>query len=279
VTPPSFRDPEEPSAPEPAAPERARSGGGERVTMPASGRIRGRDTGLFASPPLAVGLVLGLELGIARLRRRSTVISLGLGLALVVAAAMIERKLASAGATDRALRAAFGLVIPLLAFSLLVAVTGRAHLADACWSAARFGVPRRTVASGLIGAVVAAAAVGSALVAATAVLVAHGAGGGALVADAFTSAWIGALTGAAYVGWFALGATFFARGGGRFVPLVLDFLVGGGSGITSAVFPRANAENLLGGQPPLDLSQPASSLLLLAMALLLSLAAAARCRE
>ena len=42
--------------------------------------------------------------------------------------------------------------------------------------------------------------------------------------DAITSAWIGALTASAYAALFAFGATFGARGGGRYLALGFDFI-------------------------------------------------------
>ncbi len=82
------------------------------------------------------------------------------------------------------------------------------------------------------------------------------------VRDLLVSGWIGALTGAAYAGWFSLGATFFRRGVGRFVPLAVDLLLGGSAGVIGALLPRGNAVNLLGGPSPLGLGQPASAALL-----------------
>ena len=118
-----------------------------------------------------------------------------------------------------------------------------------------------------------------ALMAAASTLVAHGPADPPLARDALTCAWVGALTAAAYAGWFSFGATFFARGRGRWVPLVLDFALGASTGVLGVLLPRGNADNLLGAEAPLGLPQATSSVALAAMALLLATGAAVRCRD
>jgi hypothetical protein len=108
--------------------------------------------------------------------------------------------------------------------------------------------------------------------------VAHAASSPPFAGDAFTSAWIAALTGAAYAGWFALGATFGRRGGGRWLPLLADFAIGGSLGLAGAVLPRANALSLLGGAAPLGMVQASSSVILGASAVVLAGLAGLRCR-
>jgi hypothetical protein len=119
----------------------------------------------------------------------------------------------------------------------------------------------------------------SVLFAALAVVVAHADGNPPLAGDLVTSGWIAALTAAAYTGWFSLGATFGRRGGGRWVPLLLDFILGAGTGLAASFLPRAHAASLLGGSGPLGMPQSSSSLVLAASAMALSGVAAARCRE
>ncbi len=126
-------------------------------------------------------------------------------------------------------------------------MSGRGNLRDGVWSAARYGLARRDVALGAIGAAcLASGALSSPCPAALAVLVAHAEGNPPLAGDLLTSGWIAALTAAAYTGWFCAGATFGRRGGGRWLPLALDFVLGASTGLAGAVLPRANVANLLG---------------------------------
>jgi hypothetical protein len=158
-------------------------------------------------------------------------------------------------------------------------VSARGNLRDAVWAAARYGVPRRDVALGALAAAALAAASLGALFAGAAVVVAHGAASPPLGRDALTSAWVAALTAAAYTGWFSAGATFGRRGNGRWAPLLADFVLGGSTGLAGAILPRAHAVSLLGGAAPLELPQTSSSLILGASAVALAALAALRCRE
>jgi hypothetical protein len=117
----------------------------------------------------------------------------------------------------------------------------------------------------------------AAIAATVGAIVAHDPAAPPLAADAATCAWIGALTGAAYAALFALGATFGARGGGRVWALVLDFALGGMPGFVAILVPHAHARNLLGGEPPLAFSQPASMIALLALTAAFTGLAVARC--
>ncbi len=264
------------SAPEPAAVDPA-----QRVTAP--GRTAGAlpPISLDALPPAgpAVALAVGFAMGRRRILRRPTALSGVVGGALVVVSALIERRVGSAGAVDRALAGTFNVVVPLVSFGVAAAISARGNLRESVWAAARYGVARRDVALGAIGAALAASAVLGAAFALLAVAVAHGPGNPPLLPDLLESAWIAALTSAAYTGWFAAGATFGRRGGGRWAPLVLDFVIGGSAGLAGAILPRANAASLLGGAAPLGLSHPSSCLVLGASAVVLAAFAALRCRD
>ena len=225
-----------------------------------------------ASPTAA--LRIGAAMASARILRRELSLAVLLGAALVVLSAVLERRVTVAGAVDRTLAATFNLVVPLASFTIAAMATGRQSLGDAVWSAARYGVARRDVALGVIGAAAITSAALSAALSALAVVAAGGGGG-----DAITSAWIAALTATAYVSWFSLGATFGKRGGGRLAVLLVDFAIGGSAGIAGAILPRGNAASLLGGPGPLHLPQASSSALLLVSALSLAGLAAVRCRE
>src|SRR5262245_15750797 len=142
---------------------------------------------------------------------------------------------------------------------------------------ARFGLSRRAVALGLVAASMVAGAIVAAVAAAITAGAAHDPSAPALAFDLYTSAWIGALTACAYAGLFALGATFGARGGGRYWAFGFDILFGGTGGVAALFAPRAHAQNLLGGEPPLLLGQPASVALLVVIAAGFTSLALARC--
>jgi len=224
-----------------------------------------------------MGITVGFAIARAKILRRPTALSAVVGAALVVVAAIIERRVGSAGAVDRTLAATFNVVVPLAAFAVAAEASGRQNLRDAVWPAARYGLARRDVALGAAAAGLLASAALGAFFAALAVATAHGEGNPPLARDLFTSGWIAALASAAYTGWFMVGATFGRRGGGRWVPLLLDFAIGGTAGVAGAILPRAHAVSLLGGAAPLGMTQTSSSAALVASAALLALAAALRC--
>lgn len=223
----------------------------------------------------ALGLRAGFIEASRRLRTRSLALVGLLALTLTAVGALIERGAGSAGATDRALAGCMGLVVPLATFTLVGLATGRRRLDEATWPVARFGLSRRHVALG----VHAAAALASALLAASCAALAVFATSGLAIADAALSAWLGALGALAYAAWFTLGASFLRRGAGRFAPLILDFILGGSQTLAGALFPRGHLTHLIGGAPPIALAPAMSSLGLFTMAVALALAAAALQRE
>jgi hypothetical protein len=89
---------------------------------------------------------------------------------------------------------------------------------------------------------------------------------------------VGALGGAAYASWFSLGAGFGRRGGGRLVALLVDWLLGASGGVMALFAPRAHLRSLMGGAPPMDLSQRASAVALAILALACALGAVGRAR-
>ncbi|MGK4005946.1 hypothetical protein WMF31_25215 [Sorangium sp. So ce1036] len=229
--------------------------------------------------PALLAVRLGMEMAGSRLRARRPLLSLGLGLSLAIAAAVIEVSFGSSGAVDRALLATFRLILPLTLFALAADAARRTTLRDAAWPAARFGAPSHHVALGIALATALAGALVGALLALAVVVIARSPGDAPFVRDVLISGWVGALTGAAYAGWFSFGATFLRHGRGRFVLLAADFLLGGSAGVAGALLPRGHAVNLLGGPAPLGLGQPASAGLLALSALFLVLASAARSRD
>jgi hypothetical protein len=212
----------------------------------------------------------GFKAGFDTGRRRAFSLA-GLGgaafiVALAALAALAERQSAWFGATGRALTGiVFGLLIPISLLATSTRVLLPMRLADSASLFARFGASRRVVAFGLVAASMCAAALLAALAGAVTALIAHDPTAPPRAFDALTTGWIGLLTGSAYAGLFAFGATFGARGGGRYWAIALDFVLGRAGGMGALVAPVAHAENLLGGAPPLMLSQSASVVALLVL--------------
>jgi hypothetical protein len=198
-------------------------------------------------------------------------------LVAVALIALAEKQAGAFGAANRALEGmVFGLILPFVLLYVSTRVSGPTRLQDAATPIARFGFSRRSVGLGMILASMVAGGALAAVAAAEAALLAHDPSAPPAALDAFNCAWIGALTGSAYAGLFALGATFGARGGGRFWALGFDFVLGATSGFAAVLMPRAHAQNLLGGEPPLMLAQPASAVFLAVLAVVFTALALAR---
>ena len=213
----------------------------------------------------AADALSGMVLARTRLRSRSVLLIALLCVALAVSAGIIEHGSAALGAADRALGAVTRLVLPLAVFGLTTKSVGRQRVHDSVWSLARFGSRRRDLAFGLI----ASTALASMLVALACVMVALPVayGGVGWVGDAVTSCWIACLAAVAYTAWFAAGATFGRFGGGRWIVLVADFVLGSTDGVLALPLPRAHLRNLIGGSAPLELAQSHSSAILVATTL------------
>jgi hypothetical protein len=216
----------------------------------------------------------GARLGWARLSTRATLIAFGAALAAVMLFALFERVEDRAFAADRALTGVvFGLAVPLYCFALAELATSRTTLFDAVGALSRHGLPRPSLAQGLIGSIVAPSALGSLAFGVVAVLVTRGPFDPLLARDLLAVSWIGALAGAGYAGLFALGSTFRR---GRLWLLLADWLLGAGTGFLALPWPRGHVRNLLGYSPVLDLSQAAAAFSLVLLALLGSLIASRR---
>jgi hypothetical protein len=227
----------------------------------------------------STGFVAGLDSGTRRafVPRALAGALLAWGLAALIA--MAEKRAAPFGAAGRALEGqVFGLILPIALLWISTRVLEPRRLDASTSGLARFGLSRRTVGLGLIAASMLGGALVAAVAAATTALLAHDPSAPSIALDALTCTWIGALTAAAYAALFALGATFGKNGGGRYWALGFDFLFGGTSGVAALFVPRAHAQNLLGGEPPLLLSQPASAALLVVIAATFTTLALARCK-
>jgi hypothetical protein len=220
-------------------------------------------------------LLAGARLAGTRLMAAETLAALVIGVALAALIAVIARAHLPLEAPHHLVLVTFRFVIPLTSFAIVARAIDRARLDDSVWCLARHGLAKQTLAFGLVLTAQALAALVAALVAAAGLLLAYGSLARAS-ADLATTLPIALLGGAAYAGWFALGAAFLREGRGRFVPLVADFVLGGGTGLLAFAFPRSHLASLAGEQAVMDMSQRASSVMLLALTLALPALAAMR---
>jgi hypothetical protein len=198
---------------------------------------------------------------------------------LALVFAVVAHARGAAHGADHALIDAYGgLALPLLCYVIVGATVASRSLRASTAPLVAFGArPIRAAA-----AAIAVAAIGCALVAASVAaavaIVAHGIADPPRLHDALASAYAGALGGVAYAAWFSLGASFGRRGGGRGALLVLDWILGAAGGAGSLVTPRAHVRNLLGGVPPMNLTQVASAASLAVLAVACALVALRRTR-
>ncbi len=215
------------------------------------------------------GLVTGLTLGTRRLLDPYLGTGAAIALFLVLLVARLERSLATAGAADRALiGAAFGIALPLFSYAVVARATEGRRWESAVDVIARHGLDRRTAALGVILACAGVLALAGLVLGALTATVAHGFGDASWLRDALSSGSVGAVAGAGYASWFALGSAFGREGGGRFWLLIADWMLGGGTTALAVVWPRAHVKNLIGAPPVLGMSQ---TLALLAVVVLSTL--------
>jgi hypothetical protein len=199
--------------------------------------------------------------------------------AIALAFATAARASGSSHAADQVLLHAFGpLVLPLLAYALVGAVVGARSLSSAVAPLVAFGARPARAAAVALAVAAAACAVAGGLLAAGVDLWAHGSADPPLGPDAMASAYAGGLGGAAYAAWFALGASFGKRGGGRVALLLVDWVLGASDGAAALFTPRGHVRNLLGGTALMDLPERASAGALVALAMACALIAIRRVR-
>lgn len=187
-----------------------------------------------------------------------------LGAAVFVSiAALLEKRLAVEDAVDSTLSGAvFGWAIPLLAYAAVARVSRYGRLDDGATDLVRHGADRRAVVASFVLMTAARLSVVGALLSALGVLVSSVGEASAIRADALTSAWIGALGGAAYVAWFSFGSLWGKAGRGRLLSLVLDWVLGATASAVAVPWPRAHLRSLLGGELVVGLPAWQSSVLL-----------------
>jgi hypothetical protein len=181
----------------------------------------------------------------------------------VATAAILEKRLVGGDAVDATLTGAvFGWTIPLLAYAAVARVSRYGRLDEAAADLVRHGGNRRAIVASFVLMTAARVSVVGALLAALGVLVSSVGEAAAIRSDALTSAWIGALGGAAYVAWFSLGSLWGRAGRGRLLSLLLDWVLGATSTAIALPWPRAHLHCLLGGELVIGLPAWQSSVLL-----------------
>lgn len=210
----------------------------------------------------------GLSRAASRLSAGWTTSAFVTAAAFSILVAFVERAEASGRtAADYTLsEAVLAWVLPLLAYAAVGRVGELGRSDAAVQDVARHGGNRRTAFLGLVVATALRVASIAALVALTAVIVAHGTLNLPSLSDALTSAWIAALGGASYVSLFAAGSLFGRLGQGRAVALGADFILGALPWALAAAFPRAHLSSLIGGHAVLGLAGWQSTACLYAIA-------------
>jgi hypothetical protein len=180
--------------------------------------------------------------------------------ALLAAVAMVTRTGGWVHGADHVLIETYGaLVLPVLAYVIVGAVFGARSVSESTRALVALGANSVMAAMAAVAVAVSACALGGAALAAAVALIAHGTADPPMALDALTSAYAGALGGAAYAAWLTLGTALGRRGGGRVALLVVDWVLGAGSGATAAITPRAHLRNMLGGTPPMNLPESSSA--------------------
>jgi len=211
-----------------------------------------------------VSLRAGMALAQARLREPGTLSACLLALCFELGVALLERTQGRVGAADRALTGgAFGIALPLLCYFIVQRACGGLGLRAAVNPLARHGMSRHSLVLGLSIVPALIAALFAALSGVLVVALTRGSGDPLLLRDIATCLWIGAVSGLAYGVVFVGASAYGQRGQGRAWLLAADFLLGSGSSLLAAPWPKGHVRNLLGGTPVLQLSQLSALLFLL----------------
>jgi hypothetical protein len=187
---------------------------------------------------------------------------------LAILIALATRSRGSTTGADHVMRGAFAfLVLPLVSFGVVGATLGTTGLRRGIRGVVALGAsPRRAAFASILVAIVSSAAICGVLGALVCAL-AHGSQDPPLASDLPASLWIAALGGGTYAAYFSVGSAI-GKGTMRGVFLALDWIIGGAAGAGALLTPRGHVTSLLGGPLCADLSQRASSLLLLVLLVL-----------
>jgi hypothetical protein len=152
------------------------------------------------------------------------------------------------------------LALPLLAYVLVRGAVGSGSLDTSIRPVVSLGASPWKAAAGTALVAMAACAMWGAGLGATVAVVAHGTADPPVLRDALTSAYAGGLGAMAYGAMLVAGTRL--GGLGAAACLVMDWLIGAGSGGASMITPRAHLRNLLGGLAPMGIAGRASAVAL-----------------
>ena len=182
-----------------------------------------------------------------------------------IASAFLSRS--TGGGADHAMRGPLAfLVLPLVAYACVNGAASEAGLRRGIRGVVALGGDPTRAAFAAVGVAIAASTACGALLAPLVCAIAHGPHDPPLAADLFTSFWVGALGGAAYAAYFSAGSAI-GKGRVRALFLALDLFLGESTGAGALLTPRGHVQSLLGGPLADEVSQRASSFLLLVLVL------------
>ncbi|HWA77490.1 MAG TPA: hypothetical protein VG937_34375 [Polyangiaceae bacterium] len=220
---------------------------------------------------------LGARLTTERLRSERTPLLLLACVLLAALLAYVERRAGGSGALERALeRDCFGILLPLVGYVTFQRATEGGRLDNTVRTVARHGISGRAVWLGAALAPTALLALLGMTFAATTVCCARGVSSAGLASELWQSSGIGAFAGAAYGAWLSASSDLGRFGSGRKWMLLVDLLLGSGSGSLALPWPRAHIQNLLGAEPVSGLGQGTAFAVLLTSAFTVLLVAVRR---
>jgi hypothetical protein len=152
------------------------------------------------------------------------------------------------------------LALPLLAYTLVRGAVGSGSLDASIRPVVNLGASPWKAAAGTALVAMVACALWGACLGATVAVVAHGSADPPAFLDGLTSAYAGGIGAMAYGAMLVAGTRL--GGMGAAVCLVLDWMIGAGSGGASVVVPRAHLRNLLGGLAPMAIAGRTSAMAL-----------------
>jgi hypothetical protein len=215
----------------------------------------------------------GMIVARRRIACRSVVGALTGAALCVLGSAWLERGRPALLARADVLRgAAFGVVLPLLAYFLVARVVRTGPIGSAVQSLGRAGYNRRTAVVSVVFTVEALAAVAGACLAA---LGAWAATRG-VSRDFAAVLLVGGAGGASYAALFCWGASLGSKGGGSLAMLGLDWLLGVSSSGWAMPWPRAHLRCLLGGDAVMGLPSSDSAWVLILLIVMATAWTAAR---
>jgi hypothetical protein len=189
----------------------------------------------------------------------------GVGALVVAVWGALDRTADASGADQTLLGITLAIVVPLSSYGLFESVHRKQRTSALLAPLARHGADRHALAAGVWLVLAAASVLTTSVLSVLAILASSQTRPG-LGADAWASAWGGALVGAAYAGLFGVGSRWGRAG--RLWLLFGDLVLGSGSGFFALPWVRGHARNLLGGDAVLGTSPTFAALALVAISAL-----------